>query len=98
MFQPKEGDRFVAFGLSLSNGSDFDARVEKGDFRLTDSLDERHGPYLVTVDGRFPPRQVCSDEEGHVWAVFEVDEDAQPTELKYSPSFGFKQRVKFVFE
>jgi hypothetical protein len=97
-FQPKEGDRFVAFGLRLSNRSDFDARVEKGDFRLTDSLGERHGPYIVTVDGRFPPRQVCPDEEGHVWVIFEVDEDAQPTELQYNPSFGFKQRVKFTLE
>jgi hypothetical protein len=30
--------------------------------------------------------------------MFEVDEEAQPAELTYSPSFGFKQRVKFVLE
>lgn len=98
VFRPEEGDRFVQFGLRLSNGSDFGARVEKGDFRLTDSLGERGGPFVVTIDGRFAPRQVKADEEGDVWVVFEVDEDAQPAELRYNPSFGFKQRLKFTLE
>jgi len=30
--------------------------------------------------------------------LFEVDDEARPTELKYTPRFGFKQRVKFILE
>ena len=47
--------------------------------------------------GRPVPSQAVQ-EQAEVWVMFGVDEDAQPTELKYNPSFGFKQRVKFVFE
>jgi hypothetical protein len=98
VFQPEEGNRFVQFALRLNNGSDSGARVEKGDFRLTDSLGERRGPFVVTIDGRFAPRQVKADKEGNVWIVFEVDEDAQPAELRYDLSFGFKQGVKFTLD
>jgi len=98
IFQPKEGERFILFVLGLSNGRDSEAVVEKGDFRLADSRGKRQGPFFVTVDGRFAPRAVRADKEGTVAVMFEVDEDAQPTELQYNPSFGFKQRVKFVLE
>jgi hypothetical protein len=53
---------------------------------------------LVTVAGRKPPVRVREAGRADVWMMFEVDEEAQPTELKYNPSFGFKQRVKFTFE
>ncbi len=96
--QPEKGERFVMFGLQLTNGSDFGARVDKGDFHLTDSLGKRQGPFLVTVDGRFAPREILAGKEGIVAVMFDVDEDAQPKELKYNASFGFKQRVKFTFE
>ncbi len=98
IFQPKEGKRFILFVLGLSNGGDSGAEVEKGDFRLADSGGKHQDSFLVTVDGRFAPGAVDADKEGAVAVMFEVDADAQPTELQYNPSFGFKQRVKFTLE
>jgi hypothetical protein len=98
IFQPKEGERFILFVLGLSNGGGSEAQVEKGDFRLADSEGKHQGSFFVTVDGRFAPGAVDADKEGTVAVMFEVDADAQPTEFQYSPSFGFKQRVKFTLE
>jgi hypothetical protein len=102
LFQPQVGHRFVLFSLLLYNRrdgpGDLAALVEEGDFSLKDSLGEGHDPMLVTVAGRKPPVRVREAGRADVWMMFEVDEEAQPTELKYNPSFGFKQRVKFTFE
>jgi hypothetical protein len=98
VYQPQLGDRFVQFRLLLHNRGRFDTLVEEGDFRLTDSLGEGHDPMLVAVGGREPPLWIREGGGADVWVMFEVDEDARPTELKYTPSFGFKQRVKFTFE
>ena len=102
LYQPQMGHRFVLFRLLLHNRrdgpGDLGVRVEEEDFHLKDSLGGGHNPVLVTVDGRESPGEVRKGKEGDVWGMFEVDEDARPTELRYNLSFGFKQRVKFTFE
>ena len=102
LYQPQVGHRFVLFHLLLRNArdgpGDLGAPVEEEDFRLKDSLGGGHDPVLVTVDGRESPLTIREGERAEVWMMFEVDEDARPTELRYTPSFGFKQRVKFTFE
>jgi len=98
IYRPEEGNRFVLFRLLLHNRGRFDTLVGEGDFRLTDSLGEGHDPMLGAVGGREPPLWIREGGGADVWVMFEVDEDARPTELKYTPSFGFKQRVKFTFE
>ena len=98
LFRPNDGQRLIVFQLELDNGSDFDAQVEKNDFRLADAEGDSHKPLLVTVDGRVAPRRIKDGRQGTVWVLFEADEDAQPAELKYEPSYGFKQRVKFTLE
>lgn len=98
LLRAKEGQRLVFFQLGLDNGSDFDARVEKADFRLLDGEGDSHEPLLVTVDGRVAPRRIEDGEQATVWVLFEVDRDAQPEELSYALSFGFKQRIKFILE
>ena len=97
-YQPEAGDRFVLFLLNLSNAREFDVRVDESDFRLEDSRGDGHDPFLAALGGQQPPRWLSAGVQGSVRVVFEVDEDAQPTELKYSPSFGFKKRVKFILE
>lgn len=102
LYEPQVDHRFVLFSLLLYNRrdgpGDLAVLVEEGDFSLKDSLGEGHDPMLVTVAGRNPPVRVREAGRADVWMMFEVDEDARPTELRYNPSFGFKQRVKFTFE
>lgn len=102
LYQPQVGHRFVLFRLLLHNArddpGDTGARVEEEDFGLRDSLGGGHDPVLVTVNGREPPVEVKEEAEAEVWAMFEVDEGADPAELRYNPTFGFKERVKFVLE
>jgi hypothetical protein len=98
LYQPEGGDRFVLFFVAVINGRALGMQVDEDDFRLKDSLGGGHDPALVTVGGREPPVTVREGGRAEVWVMFEVDEEAQPTELRYTPSFGFKQRVKFVLE
>lgn len=98
IYVPEEGDRFVLFVVAQRNERDYDVGVYKSDFQMKDSQGERLEPFLVTLGGLQPPRILSAGEEGIAGVMFEVDEDAQPTELKYTPSFGFKQRVKFILE
>jgi hypothetical protein len=97
-YQPQAGDRFVLFMVSMTNDREFDVRVDEGHFRLKDSDGKGHDPFLVTLGGLQPPRELSTGEEGVVGVMFEVPVEADPAELKYTPSFGFKQRVKFVLE
>lgn len=102
LYQPKVDHRFVLLHLLLSNArdapGDLGVTVGEGDFRLKDSLGDGHDPLLATVGGREPPVAIAEEAQAVVVLVFEVDEEGQPTELKYSPRVGFKQRVKFTFE
>jgi hypothetical protein len=102
VYQPQQGNRFVLFHLLVQNyrsgPGDLGVRVEENDFGLKDSLGGGHDPVLVTVGGRKPPLTVNKGGLGEVWMMFEVNEDALPAEVKYSPNFGFKQRIKFVLE
>lgn len=97
-YQPEGGDRFVLFLIAATNGRALGMQVDEEDFRLKDSLGGGHDPALVTVGGREPPVTVREGGRAEVWVMFEVDEEAQPAELTYSPSLGFKQRVRFVLE
>lgn len=98
LYQPEGGERFALFFLTMANDREFRVQVDRSDFRLKDSLGKGHNPVLVTVDGKASPVDIEGREQAEVRVMFEVDEDAQPTELKYNPSLGFKQRVKFVLE
>jgi hypothetical protein len=98
LYVPEEGDRFVIFVLRLSNERDSDLKVREHQFRLEDSDGDRYRPFLVTLGGLRPPVDLFAGGEGLVGVIFELDEDAQPTELRYTPGLGFKQRMKFLLE
>ena len=98
VFRPKPGERFVSFQVHLKNERDSRVRVEMNDLRLDDSSDDQHGPRYVTLDGLDSPRWLGKGNEVEVYVIFELDEDAQPKVLVYSPSFGFKKQVKFILE
>ncbi len=97
LYVAEEGDRFVRFKLSLHNLLGIQP-VEENDFQLKDSQGERHDPFLISLGGLKPPRNLFAGGQGEVFAIFEIEDGADPAELIYSPSFGFKQRVKFILE
>ena len=98
LYVAEDGDRFVLFFLGMTNERSFEFSVRKGDFRLEDSEGDRHEPFLVTLGGSQPPRDLEAGDQGLVGVLFEVPVDADPAELVYRPVFGFKQKVKFILE
>lgn len=93
-----EDGRFVLFFLGMTNERGLGLSVREGDFRLEDSEGGRHDPFLVTLGGLQPPRVLEAGDPGLVRVLFEVPADADPAELVYRPSFGFKKRAKFILE
>lgn len=96
-----EDGRFVLFRLGITNERGLELSVREGDFRLEDSEGDRHDPFLVTLGGLQPPRDLEAGDQGLIRVLFEVPADADPAELVYRPAFsffGFKQKVKFVLE
>lgn len=97
-FYVAEEGRFVLFFLGMTNERGAEFSVHEGDFSLEDSEGDRHDPFLVTLGGLQPPRDLEAGDQGLVGVAFEVPADAAPAELVYTPPFGFKQKVKFVLE
>ena len=85
------------FEFSVANEGGWDIEIEESDFKLKDEEGDKHEPQLVTVDGHVATQKVEEDERVAVRAVFEVPEGVAPTELKYNPSFGFRNNVRYVF-
>jgi hypothetical protein len=98
LLEPEVGNRFVLFTVATANEASVRRWIEENDFRLKDSGGDKHRPVLVTVDGIETPEYLDSGETGLVAVLFEIDGGSRPEELTYSPSFGFKKRVKFIIE
>ena len=98
LLEPDIGNRFVLFSIPAVNNLSIDRLVDESDFRLKDSDGDNHRPVLVTINGVEAPRDVDEGEFGFIAVLFEIDDTATPAELTYNPSFGFKERVKFIFE
>jgi hypothetical protein len=97
LLEPDPGRRLVMFEFSVANEGGWDIKIEESDFKLWDEEGEEYSPELVLVDGHRAPREVEEERTAGARAVFEVAEDVEPAELRYSPSFGFRNSVKYVF-
>jgi hypothetical protein len=97
LLEPDSGKRLVMFEFSLANGSGWDIKIEESDFKLWDEEGKKYEPQLVVVAGHPATRDVKEDRSARVAVVFEVPEGVAPAELKYTPSFGFRKSVKYVF-
>ena len=97
LLEPDPGRRLVMFEFSVANDSPRDVEIERSDFDLKDEEEESHDPELVVVAGHPAPREVEEDQRATVAVIFEMPEGVAPAELKYSPSFGFRNSVKYVF-
>lgn len=98
LLEPGIGNRFVLFTIPTVNERSISRLISKDDFQLKDSHGDKHEAVLLTVNGIEAPERVGKDEFGFVGALFEIDDDAMPTEITYNPSFGFKKRVRFIIE
>ena len=97
LLEPDPGRRLVMFEFSVENDGFGDIEIERPDFRLRDEEGEEYDPELALVAGHRAPRDVEEDETAALAVVFEVLEGVEPAELKYSPSFGFRNNVRYVF-
>jgi hypothetical protein len=97
LLEPDPGRRLVMFEFSVANDGAWGIKIEESDFKLWDEEGENHDPELVLVAGHPATQDVKEDRSARVEVVFEVPEGVAPAELKYSPSFGFRNNVKYVF-
>ena len=96
LLEPAPGRRLVMFEFSVANEGAWGIKIERSDFKLWDEEGKKHQPELVVVDGHAAPQEVGVDA-ARTKVVFELPEGVAPAELKYSPSFGFRNNVKYVF-
>jgi len=97
LLEPAPGKRLIMFQFSVENHNRWSVRIGRSGFRLRDEEGKKREPQLVIVDGRVAARNLEKDDRATVKVVFEVPEGVDPSELKYSPSFGLRSTVKYVF-
>jgi len=83
LLTPREGKRFVAFQLEVRNDRRWLLHIRNGDFRLKDNEGKGHDPTLVVVGGSVAPVNIPDHSSATIYALFEIDDQAQPTELHY---------------
>jgi hypothetical protein len=97
MLEPDAGRRLVMFEFSVANEGGWDIKIEESDFKLWDEEGKKYKPELVVVAGHPATQDVKEDRSATLAVVFELPEGVTPAELKYRPSFGFRNTVKWVF-
>jgi len=93
-----EAKRLVAFRFELDNDSGHTRRVWDSDFNLKDSDGKGHDPLLVIAGGRPTPVKFKDDTSIEATVIFEIEDDANPDELRYSSHFTEGKRVIYEFE
>jgi len=98
--EPRAGYRFVQFELEIRNLDSAFTSVTRQHFGLKDSQGRQQDPLLVQA----PPLDRGQIERGQterIGVVFEVRNDADPSELTYAPGFAafvpFGEKVRFEF-
>jgi len=95
---PRDGKRFVAFQLEIGNDRGWKLRIAASDFRLKDSKGDRHDPTLAIVGGSVAPVNIPDHSSAAIYALFEIDQQAQPKELRYWSPPTENRRVIWEFE
>ncbi len=88
---PEEDKRLVAFWFELDNDSGHTRKVWDSDFALKDSDGKWHDPLLAVAGGRPTPVKFSDDTLIEAVILFEIGEDTQPEELRYSLSLHGRQ-------
>jgi hypothetical protein len=95
---PREGKRFIAFKFELTNNRGFGLKVRNSDFRLKDAGGKNHDAIVAVVGGTPATVTVAKHSSTSVIAVFEVNEQGQPKELRYWARPAETRPVIWVFE
>ncbi|HUS82506.1 MAG TPA: DUF4389 domain-containing protein [Dehalococcoidia bacterium] len=95
---PRADKRFVAFQLEIGNDRGWNLRVRESDFRLKDSEGDGHDPTLAVVGGSVAPVNIPGHSSAAIYALFEIDEQAQPTELRYRSPPTENRKIIWEFE
>jgi hypothetical protein len=98
LLTPRAGKRFVAFQLEVTNDRRWDLHIRNRDFRLKDSEGKGHDPTLVVVGGSVAPVDIPDHSSATIYVLFEVGEQAQPTELHYWSPPTENREVIWEFE
>ena len=96
LLEPDAGRRLIMFEFSVANEGGWDIKIEESDFKLWDEEGKKYKPELVVVAGHPATQDVKEDRSATLAVVFGVPEGVEPAELKYSPSFGYRNSVKYV--
>ncbi len=95
---PEEDKRLVAFWFELDNDSGHTRRVWDSDFALKDSDGKWHDPLLAVAGGRPTPVKFGDDTLIEAVILFEIGDDTQPEELRYSSHYLEGKRIIYEFE
>jgi hypothetical protein len=94
---PEDGTRFIEFEITINNGRITDLDVEEDDFRLKDDAGDSHDPEFVTLGGELVPGELREGRSGTARAIFQVQDDADPTRLTYEPPDSLK-KAEFILD
>jgi hypothetical protein len=83
LLTPRAGERFVAFELKIKNDRRWNLHVRDSDLRLKDSNGKGYDSTLTVVGGSVAPVNIPDHSSATIYALFEIDQEAQPTELHY---------------
>lgn len=94
---PSPGSRFVAFTMTISNEDSLFTLVGRDAFRLKDTSGETHR----SIENPLNFDSLAKGERVRIEVTFEIDADADPASLTYTPGFGqfgpFGEKVRFEF-
>lgn len=109
LLQPRPGHRLVAFtveyvgeeggSFQFDDGSVDDSRdIDRDTLRLETDGDNSISPLLLTFDGIAAPLDVPDDVEGTLTAIFEIEVEDTPEELRAYPNGGNDRHVAWELE
>jgi hypothetical protein len=108
LIEPRAGKRLLQFTVQYEGDeSDFvlftgeaDGRrkIDDDSLRLETDGDSSIDPVLLTFDSAVVPITVDEDATGEIVAIFEIDDDDTPEELRAYPNTGSDRHVAWQFE
>lgn len=98
--EPRSGHRFVQFELEITNVDSLFTYVSRDTFNLKDTRGRKSDPQFVEGPS-FANELVEQGRTERIGVVFELRNDADPSELTYAPGFAaffpIGERVRFEF-
>lgn len=94
---PADDTRFIMIQAGVFNNRVSVLEIDLDDFELRDDGGDHNDPVFVSIGGVSPPAELESPGITSILLVFEVDENADPSEFRYGPANSLKD-ARFVFD